>query len=69
MDVEKGVETKRGKERERCRERGKQSSPMGRSNERREMSSEVGEGGKGREKVREEKLLCDARAFESAVLL
>ena len=34
-----------------------------------EMRSEVGEGGKGREKVREEKLLCDARAFESAVLL
>lgn len=35
-----------------------------------EMGSEMGEGGKGREKVREkERLLCDARAFESAMLL
>lgn len=33
------------------------------------MGSEMGEGGKGREKVREVRLLCDSHAFESAMLL
>lgn len=47
----KGVKRKRGKERERCRERGKQSRQMGEGMREWGMGSKMGEGGKEERKL------------------